>query len=77
MNSLRNWPLPSPIHMGILFITVIAACLGSMMEAQSSTAQIFGKITDQSGTAVPNAAIDIENTGTGLERSATGSVEGD
>ena len=77
MNSLRNRPLPSPIHMGILLITVIAACLGSMMEAQAPTAQIVGRITEKTGAAVPNAAIDVENTGTGLKRHATSSAEGD
>ena len=76
MNNLRNRPL-SPIHMGILLITLIAACLGSMMEAQAPTAQIVGKITEQTGAVVPNAAIDVENTGTGLKRHATSSAEGD
>jgi Carboxypeptidase regulatory-like domain/TonB dependent receptor len=77
MNSLRNRPLPSPVHIGILLITLIAACLGSMMEAQAPTAQIVGKITEQTGAAVPKAAIDVDNTGTGLKRRATSSAEGD
>src|SRR5271168_1479498 len=77
MNSLRNRPLPCPIHLGILLITLIAACLGSMMEAQAPTAQIVGRITEKTGAAVPNAAIDVENTGTGLKRHATGSAVGD
>src|SRR5271156_764934 len=76
MHSLRNRPLPSPIHMGILLITLIAACLGSMM-AQAQTAQIVGRITEQTGAAVPNAAIDVENTGTSLKRHATSSAVGD
>ena len=77
MNGLRDRPLPSPIHMRILLMTLIAACMGSVMEAQAPTAQIVGKITAQTGAAVPNAAIDVENTGTGLKRHATGSAEGD
>jgi hypothetical protein len=68
MNSLRNRPLPSSIPIGILLIILMAACLGSMMEAQAPTAQIVGKIREQTGAAVPNAAIDVENTGTGLKR---------
>jgi hypothetical protein len=74
--GLRNRPLPFPIHMGILLITLIGVCLGSMMEAQAPTAQIVGNITDQTGAAVPNAAIDVENTGTGLKRHAISSAEG-
>jgi hypothetical protein len=77
MNSLCNRPLPSPIRTGILLITLIAGCLGSMIEAQAPTAQIVGKITDQTGAAVLDAAIDAENTGTGLKRNAASSAEGD
>ncbi len=77
MKGLRNRQPPSPIHMGILLITLIATCLETMVEAQAQTAQIVGKITEQTGAAVPNAAIDVENTGTGLKRYATGSAEGD
>jgi hypothetical protein len=58
-------------------MTLIAGCLGSMMEAQTPTSQIVGKITGQTGAAVPNAAIDVENTGTGLMRNAASSAEGD
>ena len=78
MNNLRNRPLPSPIHLGILLlVTLVAACLGSIMEAQAPTAQIVGRITEQTGAAVPHAAIDVENTGTGLKRHAASSAEGD
>jgi len=77
MSRLCNWPLSSPMQMAMPLIALIAACIGSMMEAQAPTAQIFGKITGQTGAAVPNAAIDVENNGTSLKRQATSSAEGD
>jgi Carboxypeptidase regulatory-like domain/TonB-dependent Receptor Plug Domain len=77
MNLLRHRLLPSSTVLGVLLFTLAAACLGSLAKAQGTTAQIFGKVADQTGAAIPNATIDVQNTETGLGRTVTSSATGE
>jgi hypothetical protein len=45
-------------------------------QSQASTGQLTGLVRDSNGAAIPNATIKARNTQTGLERTATSSVEG-
>ena len=45
--------------------------------AQATNAQILGKVLDTTGAAIPNATINIKNSGTGLDRTVTSSGDGD
>src|ERR1700730_510190 len=77
MNLLRHRLLPSSSVLGVLLFTLSAACLGSFAKAQGTTAHIVGKVADQTGAAIPNATIDVQNTGTGLGRTVTSSATGE
>jgi Carboxypeptidase regulatory-like domain/TonB dependent receptor len=76
MYLLRYQLLPSPLVLGVLLFTLAAAYLGSFANAQGTTAQIVGKVADQTGAVIPNAPIDVQNTGTGLVRHAQSTAEG-
>jgi hypothetical protein len=77
MNLLRHRLLPSSSVLGILLFTLATACLGNFAKAQGTTAQIVGKVADQTGAVVTNATIDVQNTGTGLGRTVTSSASGE
>src|SRR5258708_4915022 len=77
MKLLRHRLLPSSSVLGVLLFTLAAACLGGFAKAQGTTAQIVGKVADQTGAAIPNATIDVQNTGTGLGRTVTSSGTGE
>lgn len=65
--SLRN---VAPLL--ILNVLLVAPVL-----AQVTTADITGRVLDQLGAAVPNAAVTVRHTGTGQTRTATTNEEGD
>ena len=67
---------PFPVVVRTLLFTLVAAFPGSFANAQGTTAQIVGKIADQTGAVIPDAPIDVQNTGTGLVRHAQSTVEG-
>ena len=87
VETRRGWtgavnPLPHrlprfPLALFALFFTFAALYLSSFAGAQATSAQLAGKITDQTGAVVPNASIDATNTGTGLKWHAISSGEGD
>src|SRR5579883_648235 len=61
-----------------LAVLLIAMCsVGvSRVSAQSATATILGTVTDSSGAAVPEAAIQVKNVATGFTQSATSDPQG-
>jgi hypothetical protein len=61
----------------MLLLALIAGHGASFANAQATNARMSGKILDASGAVVPNATIDVENTATGLDRTATSSEAGD
>src|SRR3989440_5221141 len=50
--------------------------LSTLAFGQSSTANILGNVTDQSGAAVAGATVTITNTGTGLQRTTQTDASG-
>lgn len=46
------------------------------LHGQAATATITGTVTDSSGAAIPGAAVDAKNTGTGLTRSTVSDGQG-
>ena len=64
--------------LGWLFLlTLTAGHWSGSAHAQATTAQMLGKVVDQSGAVIPNATIDVQNTGTGLDRAVTSSATGE
>src|ERR1700681_2982832 len=62
----------------VLLPVFLAMCilLASRVGAQTSGATLSGTVTDQSGGAIPQAAISIKNVATGITRSNTTSAAG-
>ena len=63
---------------GSLFLlTLIAGHWVSSANAQATNAQVSGRVVDSTGAVIPNATIDVQNTGTGLDRTVTSSASGE
>ena len=77
MNSLRYRLLPFLSVIGALLFTLVAACTSHFAYAQATNAEMSGKVVDASGAIIPNAAIEVKNTATGLTRSVTTSGSGE
>lgn len=60
----------------LLSCLVVAFMLPTSLHAQAATASISGTVTDSSGAAVPGAAIELRNTGTGATRSVMSDAQG-
>jgi len=62
----------------LLFLAVLTAGQwATSANAQATAAELSGKVVDQSGAVIPNATIDVQSTGTGLERTVTSSASGE
>jgi hypothetical protein len=63
---------------GSLFLLTLAAGHWvSSANAQATNAQMSGRVVDSTGAVIPNATIDVQNTGTGLDRTVISSSTGD
>ena len=63
---------------GSLFLlTLTAGQWVSSAHAQATNAQMSGQVVDPAGAVIPNATIDVQNTGTGLDRIVTSSATGE
>jgi len=60
----------------LLFLLVLLAVLTPEVYAQAEMGQITGTVLDQSGAAVPNANVNVKETGTGVTRSAVTGATG-
>src|SRR3972149_4725451 len=54
----------------------LALCYATSATAQRTTANLRGKVTDQSGAPLPAAAVTATNTQTGFKRTALANGEG-
>src|ERR1700722_11040342 len=77
MNLLHHRPLATSSVLGVILFTLAAACLGNFAEAQTTNAQMSGKVVDPSGAVITNATIDVKNTETGLDRAVSSSATGE
>jgi carboxypeptidase family protein len=57
-------------------IPVLLCALVASLPAQLTTADVVGKVTDQTGSVVPAAKITITNLGTGLDYTAVADTDG-
>src|ERR1700749_2564770 len=48
-----------------------------LANAQATSAQMSGKVVDQSGAQIPNATLDVKNTGIDLDRTVSSSAAGE
>jgi hypothetical protein len=63
---------------GALFLlTLTGGPWVSSANAQATGAEVSGRVVDSSGAVIPNATIDVQNTGTGLDRTLTSSSTGE
>jgi hypothetical protein len=61
-----------------LFLLTFTAGHGAgLAHAQATNAQMSGKVVDSTGAVIPNATIDVQNTGTGLTRKVSSSSTGE
>ena len=60
----------------MVFVIGIFAIGPTPLMAQGTAAAIAGTVTDPSGAAVPEAAVQVTNVGTGIEQSATTDAQG-
>jgi outer membrane receptor protein involved in Fe transport len=77
MNPLRHRLFRASAFVGVLLFTLAATCLEDTANAQGTTAQIVGKVVDQSGAVIPGATVTTENIGTNLGRTVTSSESGE
>ena len=68
INQLLSWLL-------IAMLTVLGVGAGRAW-AQGATATILGTVTDMSGAAVPDAMVQVKNTGTGATQSVAADAQG-
>lgn len=61
----------------LLMLTLTALYSASSANAQATTAEMLGRVVDQTGAVIPNVKIEVQNTGTGLNRTATSSATGE
>src|ERR1700753_13395 len=67
---IRRLFLPTFLAVSLLFVNCVA-------QAQFDVGSVVGTIRDQSGAAVPGAAISVTNTATNIETSTTSNSNGD
>ena len=59
-----------------LFLVLVSVTLPKPASAQAVYGSIFGTVTDQSGAAVPNAKVTVNNLTKGTSDTATTNSEG-
>jgi hypothetical protein len=69
MERRRQW-IGGALSCALAFF-FLAGAGAVKLAAQAATGSILGTVADQSGAAVPGAAIEVNNTGTGAVRTAT------
>jgi len=60
----------------VLALTVFLCAAGAFAQAQASTADLRGLVTDPSGAIVPGATVTARSAATGIERTSTTNDEG-
>ncbi len=64
------------IQKTVLICALIASMSVIRLSGQGATATILGTVTDTSGAAIPDAAVEVRNTGTGISESSVSDAQG-
>ena len=62
--------------MKTLVIVTLVCLLCAVAAAQGTTATILGTVTDSTGAAIPGAAVQAKNVGTGITQSTQSDPQG-
>jgi outer membrane receptor protein involved in Fe transport len=60
----------------VLVVLLFASAIATRVASQTATATILGTVTDSSGAAVPDAAVEAKNTETGITQRVTSDSQG-
>jgi hypothetical protein len=61
----------------LFLLTLMAGYWAGFANAQATNAEMSGRVADKTGAVVPKATIDVQNTGTGLDRIVASSASGE
>src|SRR5262249_55155099 len=64
------------VRSSVLCAAIAAVLAAANLCGQAATATIQGTVTDMSGAAVPDAAVQLKNTGTGAVRTVNTNAQG-
>jgi len=73
---LKNLKIDAGLAFAVLLFGMCGAGALSRLAAQGATATILGTVTDSSGSAIPEAAVQVKNLGTGIAQSTTSDGQG-
>ena len=73
---LKNPKIDAGLVFAVLLFGMCGAGALSRLAAQGATATILGTVTDSSGSAIPEAAVQVKNLGTGIAQSTTSDGQG-
>ena len=66
----------APVAIAIVLLLALAGFGVGRLNAQAATASILGTVTDASGAAIPDAAVQVRNVGTGATQNTTSNAQG-
>jgi outer membrane receptor protein involved in Fe transport len=72
--DIRKWTSLPALLLGM---TLLLLCIPMQMNAQLTTATMFGNVTDPSGAAIPNAAVTLTQTQTNFTREMKANERGE
>src|SRR6202022_275963 len=77
-SMVRNFQIKKRSFFVLMVMLLAGICGGggSRLWAKGASATILGTVTDTSGAAIPNAMVQVKNTGTGVTQSVAADAQG-